>query len=166
MVSGWYQVILTIWDGNGGYKNASLLVGIQHEDTTVEGHSNRWYNIDPTRRRGVYNSVDVGPNIAHPTVSTEIELDRPLGSFTFIVTVIHNIDTDNETEIELHSEGAILADGTHLFNYLVNDDDFPDEIGTSLAQVRAYVFIEEGRCRGATIRLNAIFPMIDYSVVS
>lgn len=157
--SGWYEVHLIITGSSGRTDNTSIIIGVQNLNRTAVRDVGRWVVLNPSRRSGPANSVVVGPNIAHPTVTISIELDRPLGTFIFTIEVTIGQTADVRQQIELYTETITLTGGSYLFEYTVEPTDLPDEVSNMYSMVDAVVQIDEGKCQGAIFTLTSEFPI-------
>ena len=157
--AGWYKVTLIIQGNNGKQANASLMIGIQHEDEETERTVGRWIVIDPNAQSGPAHSVKVGPNIADPTVAISINLDQPFGTFIFSIDITYWLQDDTREQREIHKETATLTGGSYLFQYTVGPSDLPDEVSGGYAVLSASAQIDQGICQGAVFSLASQFPM-------
>ena len=150
--AGWYNVTLTISDGDRS-ANTTITVGVQLTDFTYLdefGEIRHWLSHG---RRDTQAIGYIGPSIGRPTVRARFELDNVMGEMS--LEIGQRVGNSYRTVCS-HEVIALWEDVDHVIEI---EPEFIYKTSEDLVSIiSAELWITNGQVKGGTITLEVVFP--------
>jgi hypothetical protein len=156
---GWYNVTLTIQSSSGQSANATIVVGTQMRDISLDRYDDRHWDLRPQWRSGIGFMNEIGPNIGQPVIDFSGEVQQPIGSFDLVIDVWIEVETNHIQIQDIYTETFYGTGQTFQFSHTVSPGDLPVEVQSFPTQIRTSIWVDQGRWGSAEIHFDAVFPL-------
>jgi len=157
--SGWYQVNLVVRGTNKAESNNTVTIGIQRPDE--EKNDNRGPGWVVQRGSAIGGNILflTHPNIGNPRSEGELHVSSPIGSVEIFVVIEWFDPTTGWNDVYIYQDEYIATGSDININYIIEPEDFPQEINDNYCYIILNYYLHTGRDGGVDLTASIEYPV-------